>query len=72
MSLVLSRGEVCPKCRNAVMQSVVEAHPSRHDIALHNFECADCGPIKTKVISLKPKTDLRPGDVSDFDQTATA
>jgi hypothetical protein len=54
MSLVLSRSEVCPKCRKASMQSVVEAHPSRLDIAFHNFEYADCGPIKTTVISLKP------------------
>jgi RNase P subunit RPR2 len=52
MSLVLSRGEICPKCHEPLMQAVVEAHPSRRDIAYHNFECADCGPIKTKVISL--------------------
>ena len=47
-------------------------HPSRRDLALHNFQCADCGPVKTKIISLTPKTDLRPSDVSDFDQTAIA
>jgi hypothetical protein len=53
MVLVLSSSEVCPKCRKALMQGSVEAHPSRRDIAYHNFECADCGPIKTKVLSLK-------------------
>jgi hypothetical protein len=36
------------------MQGVVEKHPSRLDIAFYNFECADCGPIKTEVISLNP------------------
>jgi hypothetical protein len=36
------------------MQSAVELHPSRRDIALENFVCADCGPVKTKIISLKP------------------
>jgi hypothetical protein len=72
MSLVLSSGEICPKCRKALMQGVVEAHPSRRDLALHNFQCADCGPVKTKVISLTLKPDMRPGDVSDCDQTATA
>jgi hypothetical protein len=36
------------------MQAVIEAHPSRSDIALHNFYCADCGPVKTKVLTLKP------------------
>jgi hypothetical protein len=53
MPLVLSAGEVCPKCRKPTLQGVVEAHPSRRDIALHNFECANCGPIRTKVVSLK-------------------
>jgi hypothetical protein len=72
MSLVLSSGEICPRCRKPLMQGVVEAYPSRRDPALHNFQCADCGPVKTKIISLTPKPDLRPGDVSDFDQTATA
>jgi hypothetical protein len=37
----------------------------------YNLQC-DCGPVKTKVISLMPKPDMKPGDVSDFDQTATA
>jgi hypothetical protein len=68
MSLVLSSGEICPRCRKPLMQGVVEAHPSRRDLALHNFQCADCGPVRTR---LTPKTDLRAGDVGDFDQTAT-
>jgi hypothetical protein len=54
MSLLLSVGEVCPKCHKPLMQAVVEAHPSRRDVALENFVCADCGPVKTKVLSLKP------------------
>jgi hypothetical protein len=54
MSLVLSNGETCPRCRKPLMQGVVEAHPSRRDIAFHNFECGDCGPVKTKVVSLMP------------------
>jgi RNase P subunit RPR2 len=60
MSLVLFRNEICPKCHKPLMQGVVEAHPSRDDLALHNFECADCGPIKTIILSLTPKKDLRP------------
>jgi hypothetical protein len=36
------------------MQGVIELYPSRKDIALQNFRCADCGPVKTVVISLKP------------------
>jgi hypothetical protein len=34
--------------------AAVMAHPSRTDLALHNFHCADCGPVKTNVISLAP------------------
>jgi hypothetical protein len=54
MSLNLYFNELCPTCRKPTMQSVIEAHPSRTDIALQNFHCADCGPIKTVVLSLKP------------------
>ena len=67
-----ARRRTAPAWRGGFGQGAIEALPSRHYLALHNFQCADCGPIKTKIISLVPKTDLRPGDVSDFDQTATA
>jgi len=54
MSLALHSNNPCPKCGKVKMQSVIEAHPSRPDLALHNFYCAGCGPIKTEVLSLKP------------------
>ena len=54
MSFTLFMKETCPRCRKPTMQGVIEAHPSRRDIALENFVCADCGPVKTKIISLKP------------------
>jgi len=62
MSIVLRSSDPCPKCSKGKMQSVIEAHPSRPDLALHNFHCADCGPIKTEVLSLKPPA--RPSDVA--------
>jgi hypothetical protein len=34
--------------------AAIEPHPTRRDIAIQNFECIDCGPVKTKVYSLKP------------------
>jgi hypothetical protein len=46
--------EICPRCHKPVKPAVIEPHPTRRDLALQNFECANCGPIKTKVISLKP------------------
>ena len=54
MSLTLFIRNTCPKCYKPIMQAVIEPDPSRRDLALQNFRCADCGPVKTKVLSLKP------------------
>jgi uncharacterized Zn finger protein len=54
MSIALYSTNPCPKCGAVKMRSVIEAHPDRDDLALHNFYCAECGPIKTEVLSLKP------------------
>jgi hypothetical protein len=54
MSLMLFFNEPCPQCSKPIMQGAVDAHPSRNDVAIQNFHCADCGPLKTKVLSLKP------------------
>jgi ssDNA-binding Zn-finger/Zn-ribbon topoisomerase 1 len=54
MSFMLYVDDTCPKCREPIKQATIELHPTRRDLALHNFECADCGPVKTKIISLKP------------------
>jgi hypothetical protein len=54
MSFALSVNDTCPRCHKPIMQAVIEPHPSNHDLALQNFECADCGPVKTKIYSLKP------------------
>ena len=54
MSLVFHLKDECPKCGKRLMQAEIELHPSNRGLALHNFTCANCGPIKTKIISLKP------------------
>jgi hypothetical protein len=54
MSLVFHLNDPCPRCGKSKLQAVIEAHPSRSDIALHNFNFAVCGLVKTKVISLTP------------------
>jgi hypothetical protein len=56
MSLALFINDSCPNCHKPTMQAVIEPHPTRRDLALENFACADCGPVKTKVLSLKPGT----------------
>ena len=55
MSLTLFIDEPCPKCRKPIRQTTIDVHPTNRDLALHIYECADCGPVKTKIISLKPK-----------------
>jgi hypothetical protein len=54
MSLALHITAACPKCHKLTMQSVIEAHPNRRDIAIQEFYCAECGPVKSIVHSLKP------------------
>jgi len=36
MSLMLFFNEPCPKCYMPIMQGVVDAHPSRNDVAIQN------------------------------------
>jgi hypothetical protein len=54
MSLNLTYNDYCPRCHKLTMQSVIEAHQSRTDIAIQNFYCADCGPLKSVVLTLEP------------------
>jgi hypothetical protein len=56
MSLVVSVSDKCPKCFKPIRQAEIQPHPTRSDYALQNFECEDCGVVKTKVYSLKPST----------------
>ena len=44
----------CPRCYKPVKLATIEPSPARNNLVLHNFTCADCGNVKTKVISLKP------------------
>jgi hypothetical protein len=45
--------DTCPRCQKPIALVTIEPHPSRDDLALHNFNCANCGPIKTKIISTR-------------------
>jgi hypothetical protein len=54
MSLTVFFSETCPKCHKPITQAVIKQHPARPDCALQNFECADCGVVKTRIYSLKP------------------
>ena len=54
MSLNLTYNDPCPRCGKPTMHCAIEPHPSRNDIAIQDFYCGDCGPIKTVVLSLEP------------------
>jgi hypothetical protein len=54
MSVTFYFKDPCPKCSKPIMYAVVEPDPSCRDLALHKLHCADCGPIKTILLSLKP------------------
>jgi len=43
----------CPKCRKPLRLAVVEQHAIRRDLAVHKFDCADCGRVKTKILFRK-------------------
>jgi hypothetical protein len=53
MSLTIFIDDTCPRCRKPVKLSVIEAHPTSRHLAIHNYQCIDCGPVLAKVISLK-------------------
>src|SRR5580692_792839 len=46
--------DTCPRCYEPIELATIEPSPARRDLVLHNFTCADCGSVKTKVLSLKP------------------
>ena len=50
--------DTCPKCRKPIRPAPVEQHPTRRDLAIHNFQCATCGIVKTKVLFRKPAKPL--------------
>jgi hypothetical protein len=45
--------DTCPKCRKPLRLAVIEQHPTRRDLAVHKFDCADCGRVKTKILFRK-------------------
>jgi hypothetical protein len=55
MSLTLFIDDTCPRCRKSVKVAEVDLHPSRPGLAVYNYHCIDCGPVRAKVVSLTPK-----------------
>jgi hypothetical protein len=53
MPLNILVDESCPRCGKPITLAVIERHPTRADAAVQSFECADCGHVKTKLLSLR-------------------
>jgi hypothetical protein len=54
MPLHIPTDDSCPRCGKQIRFAVIESHPIRNDIARHSLQCVDCGPVKTKLLSLRP------------------
>jgi hypothetical protein len=54
MPFDLFSNDTCAKCRKPIRQTTVERHPTRHDLAIHYFECVNCGAVKTRILFAKP------------------
>jgi hypothetical protein len=53
MSLDLFMNDTCARCRKPIKLARIERHPTRRDLSVHKFECAECGGVKTKVVFRK-------------------
>ena len=56
MSFTLFIDTPCPKCHEPVKVRAIELHLARRELAIQYFQCADCGDVEAKFISLKPLT----------------
>ena len=54
MPIDLFMNDTCPKCRKPIRRTTVTPHRTRPDLEIHNFECADCGVVKAKILLRKP------------------
>jgi hypothetical protein len=54
MSIGLFMNDTRPKCCKPIRRTTVQLHRTRRDLAIHKFECADCGPVKTRILLQKP------------------
>jgi len=45
--------DTCLKCRKPLKPAVIEPHPTRRSLAVHKFQCSNCGAIQTKILFRK-------------------
>lgn len=64
MSFTLFIDTPCPKCHEPVKVRAIELHLARRELAIQYFQCADCGDVEAKFISLKPLKPLKPPELA--------
>lgn len=65
VSLDLFMNDTCPRCRKPLMAAVIESHPTRRNLAVHKFECSNCGAVQTKILFRKARAALTDELVGD-------
>jgi hypothetical protein len=50
MSFDVSMNDTCPRCYKALKPAVIAPHQTRPDLAVHSFECVNCGAVTTKLL----------------------
>jgi len=53
MSLDLFMNDTCQKCRKPLMPAIIEPHQTRRSLAVHKWECPNCGATQTKILFRK-------------------
>jgi len=53
LTMIFIVDDACPKCRKPVQLATIELHPDRPGLAVHNYQCTDCGPVRARIISLE-------------------
>jgi hypothetical protein len=55
MSLSFCFNNSCDQCGRPTMRALIDRHPTDRHLAVQKLHCAHCGPIKTEILSLKPR-----------------
>ena len=58
--------EACPVCGKETTLDVTEPHPTHPEIELRTYRRADCGPVKTTSVRVRPSRSERPSSLRNW------
>ena len=50
MSFDICMNDTCPNCSKPIKLVSIKPHAASIELVVHKFECADCGPVATKIL----------------------